>query len=218
MGKATAKSLAEKGANVVLVARDEKRGEQVAREIRDLGGQGEIEFLTADIGEMNSVRRLAENYRARFPRVDVLLHSAGIINLEKTLTAEGIEMNFAVNYLGRYLLTNLLDGFFQSDARIIAMATANVQPIRFNFAGLTQKDAGELGGFRAYQQSQAANDVWGLELAERLRPRNIKVAVVAPGIVKTKIRQNKNAPLWLKLFDFVSAPFALSVEQGSTLR
>lgn len=213
IGKATSVALVKQGANVVMVGRNAERGERAVAEVRSLSGVGEVSFLQADMGEMNSVRQLSKTYRSHFPQLDVLIHSAGIINMERSMTAEGIEINFAVNYLGRYLLTALLDNLLKSDARVIAMATAGVQPIRFNFAGVTEETG--LSGFRAYQQSQAANDVWGIELAERLRPRGIKVAVIAPGIVKTGIRKTVNAPWWLKLFDFVAAPFALSAEKGA---
>jgi retinol dehydrogenase 12 len=213
IGKETATALARAGATLTIVARDSDRGRRARADILAAAPGADVIFIEADIGLMSSVRRLAQSYRQQRPKLDVLMHSAGIIDMARPMTTEGIERNFAVNYLGRYLLTSLLDDLLQQDARVLALATAGVQPIRFDFDAVTR--ASGMSGFRAYQQSQAANDVWGAGLADRLAPRGVRVAVIAPGIVKTGIRSAHKAPLWLKLFDLLATPFAISVRRGA---
>ena len=213
IGKAAAAALASRGASLTLVARDPVRGQRVAAELAARSPRAAIDVLTGDLGSMISVRQLAAAYRRGHARLDVVIHSAGIIDLQRPLSPEGIERNFAVNYLGRYLLTELLDDMLGADARILALATPGIQPMRFDFEAVTRPGASS--GFRAYQQSQAANDVWGVALAERLRPRGVRVAVVSPGIVKTGIRRARGAPWWLKVFDLLATPFARSAEAGA---
>ena len=213
LGKATAKALAAAGTAVTLVGRDPERGRRAAAELLALRGGGQVTFEAADVGCLASVRDLAAAFRSRNASLDVLVHAAGVIEMGRARTPEGIERNFAVNYLGRYLLTALLDDLFTPGARVIALATAGVQPLRFDFEGVT--GSRPLSGFRAYQQSQAANDVWGVELAERLRARGVHVAVLAPGIFQTAIRRAPGTPWWLRALDRLASPFALTVEEGA---
>ena len=213
IGKEAARALAAAGAAVTLAGRDRDRGERARADIAAAAPAAEVSFISADVGRMDSVRSLAARYRKDHARLDVLIHSAGIIDLGRPTIEDGLERNFAVNYLGRFLLTALLDDLLQPGARVIALATASWQPIRFDLDGVTRGTG--LSGFRAYQQSQAANDVWGLDLSERLAPRGVKVAIVAPGVVKTGIRRGSKAPWWLRALDAVASPFALTVGQGA---
>ena len=213
LGKATAIALAKQGATIVLVGRNAERGERAVAEVCSEGSTGEVFFLPGDMGEMVSVRQLAAAYRDRFSRLDVLLHCACTISMKRSHTSEGIETNFATNYLGRFLLTELLQDLIPQDtSRVIIVGTAGLQPIRFDFARLPA--CHELSMFRAYQQSQAANDVWGLDLADQLSPRGIAVSVVAPGIVKTKLRRRSGENWLIRFFDLLSTPFSLSIDTG----
>lgn len=215
IGKAMAFNLAQQGVRLTLVGRNAQRGEQTVKAIRATSGNPDVHFLSANMSLMRSVRELADEYRRRRGRLDVLVHCAGSINLRRTLTDEGIELNFATNYLGRFLLTELLqDMFVTSDAaRLVILGTAGMQPLRFYFDGLPQ--VAGLSGVRAYQQSQAANDVWGIDLSDRFADRRIAVTVVNPGIVRTNIRRQHDGAWWLRLLDLIVAPFALTTEDGA---
>ena len=213
MGLEIAKALARSGVKTTLVARDAESGSCAVEKIKALDPASAVSMLDADVSLMGSVRALADRFRATSPRLDILVHSAGVIDMSRPLTAEGIEKNFALNYLSRYLLTSLLGDLLVDGSRVLALATAGIQPVRFDLAAVTRAEG--LSGFRAYQQSQAANDVWGADLADRLRPRGVHVAVVNPGLVRTSIRRSRGAPLWLRLFDLAATPFAVSPSRGA---
>ena len=213
MGLEIAKALAQAGAEITLVARDKKSGLHAADQIGRLHPSSAVSVIEADMSLMSSVHTLAERFRASHSRIDILAHAAGVIDMTRPMTAEGIEKNFAVNYLSRYLLTSLLEDLLVRGARVLALATPGIQPVRFDFAAVTRAEG--LSGFRAYQQSQAANDVWGAALADRLRPGGVHVAVVNPGVVNTDLRKSPGAPWWLRMFDLVVTPFAVSPAQGA---
>ncbi|GAA2213529.1 SDR family oxidoreductase [Nonomuraea monospora] len=92
IGRAVCERLADDGHRVLLVARDAERGRQAAAGIR-----GDVEFVAGDLATTASVRRLAEELRARCPRVDVLVHNAGLWPGRRVLTSDGVEESFAVN-------------------------------------------------------------------------------------------------------------------------
>jgi NAD(P)-dependent dehydrogenase (short-subunit alcohol dehydrogenase family) len=148
---------------------------------------------------MAEVRRLAETVGRKYDRLDTLVHTAGVVPYERELTDEGIERSFAINYLSRFLLTNLLlDRLRESaPARVVNVAAAGANPVE-------ALDLGDLSGERlftdpegtdrmvrgqgALDQAQVANDLFGVELAERLQGSGVGVAVVNPGAVDTDIR------------------------------
>src|ERR1051326_7116231 len=108
LGKATAAGLAREGATVVLVCRDQARGEAVQREITSATGSASVELLLGDLSSQESIRALAEAFKARHDRLDVLAHVAAVYKQQRVLTVDGLEMMFATNHLGPFLLTHLL--------------------------------------------------------------------------------------------------------------
>ncbi len=123
IGKETAIRLASLGANVVVVARDAVRGGAAGEDIRRLAPLARVDTLTADLSSMAQVRRLADEVRARYDRLDVLVNNAGTITMRRQLTADGLEAMFATNHLGPFLLTNLLRGLLERSAPAPAPAS-----------------------------------------------------------------------------------------------
>src|SRR5689334_6170051 len=108
IGKATAMGLANMGATVVMVCRDQARGEEAQNEIKEQSGNDAVDLMLADLSSQASVRELAENIQQRYQHLLVLINNAGAISLRRRETIEGFEMTLAVNYLAPFLLTNLL--------------------------------------------------------------------------------------------------------------
>jgi NAD(P)-dependent dehydrogenase (short-subunit alcohol dehydrogenase family) len=199
IGKATATRLAELGATVAVVGSTPERGRTAVEDVVDASGNEAVEYLWADLSRMAEVRRLAETVGRKYDRLDTLVHTAGVVPYERELTDEGIERSFAINYLSRFLLTNLLlDRLRESaPARVVNVAAAGANPVE-------ALDLGDLSGERlftdpegtdrmvrgqgALDQAQVANDLFGVELAERLQGSGVGVAVVNPGAVDTDIR------------------------------
>lgn len=116
IGKATAAALAVRGARVVLLARDPSRGKQAVADIRSATGSERIELLIGDLADMASVRQAATELKNRHQHLHVLVNSAALFTSKRQVTAEGLELMFATNYLGPFLLTNLLLDRLQAGA------------------------------------------------------------------------------------------------------
>src|ERR1051326_5649394 len=106
IGRVTALELARMGARLLLVVRDLARGESLADEIRRAGGSADV--FVADLTSQRSIRDCAAAVLSRSEPLQVLVNNAGVFELSRKLTADGIETVFAVNHLGYFLLTRLL--------------------------------------------------------------------------------------------------------------
>jgi NAD(P)-dependent dehydrogenase (short-subunit alcohol dehydrogenase family) len=199
IGKATAMKLAEYGATTVLVGSTRERGRAAATEIANETGNDDVDYLQADLSRMAEVRRLADEFRSAYDRLDVLVHTAGVVPSEQELTEESIEHSFAVNYLSRFLLTTLLEERLTDGGptRVVNVAAAGQNPVeKLDLDDLDgdrlfrDPDDGEhmVRGQDALNQAQVANDLFGVELAERLDGTDVSVTVVNPGAVDTDIR------------------------------
>ena len=205
IGKQIAIGLARKGCQIVIVGRNEQKGARAASELRRATGNRNIEFVRADLSLMSEAKRLAEEIASRFNNLKYLVHSAGIVSDCWDLTAEGIESNFAVNYLSRFVLTQQLlpllkaGGEPDSAARIVIInGAAQSGKIDFDDVNLTSN----FGLLRMVGQSCRANDVFTLEQARRFAstdaPR-VTIACLKMGVVKTNIRKAPGFPWWMRL-------------------
>jgi len=102
IGKATAMGLAHMGATVVMVCRDQARGEEAQNEIKEQSGNDAVDLILADLSSQASIRELAENIQQLYQRIDVLINNAGLVSLTRQETTEGFEAMFAVNYLAPF--------------------------------------------------------------------------------------------------------------------
>src|SRR3954464_10231465 len=137
IGRATAEGLAELGGSVVLVCRRREDGERVSREIGSRGGPAP-DVIAADLSSQASIRQAASEIQTRYPRVHVLINNAGIIPRRRELAVDGLEMQFAVNHLAYFLLTNLLLPQLQAGAssRIINVSSGAHSHAHLDFADL----------------------------------------------------------------------------------
>lgn len=212
IGKVAAIGLARRGASVVLVCRDRGRGEEVRAAIREETGK-EADLRIADLGSQADIRRVAGEILDRYPRIHVLLNNAGVVNLKRQVTVDGLEATFAVNHLAYFMLTNLLlDRLRESaPARII-----NVSSDAHRLAPLDLDDLQSerrYRGPRVYGQSKLANILFTRELARRLAGTGVTVNCLHPGVVATRFAQNNGRlALWVTT---LLKPFFLTPEQGA---
>jgi retinol dehydrogenase 14 len=187
IGKATAMGLANMGASVVMVGRDRGRGEAAMAEIKENSGNASVDLMLADVSSQEEIRRLAEEFKEAFPRLDVLINNAGVIRSEQITTADGIETTFAVNHLAYFLLTNLLLDALEANApsRIVNVASGDHGNGTIGFDDLQ----GEKGykGAKAYSQSKLANVLFTYELARRLEGSGVTANCLHPGVVGTNL-------------------------------
>ncbi|GAA0476937.1 SDR family NAD(P)-dependent oxidoreductase [Halococcus dombrowskii] len=178
IGREIARRLGARGAHVVLTGRSRERGEETVAAVERAGGSAQ--FFRADLAAMATVRALAEEFRRRYDRLDVLVTNAGCSQDARQLTADGHELTLAVNHLAPYLLTHdLLDMLVETpDARIVATSSTVHSTGEIDFADLRLETDYE--AFAAYARSKLANLLFTTELAVRV---DIPVNAVHPGFV-----------------------------------
>jgi NAD(P)-dependent dehydrogenase (short-subunit alcohol dehydrogenase family) len=184
LGRETARLLATLGAEVCVVGRDPARTERAAGELRrDTGGA--VEAAVADLSLLTDVRALADELAARHPRVDVLVHNAGALLHERTLTAEGNEVTVATHVLGPFLLTALLLPQLTAAApgRVVLVASGGMYAERLDVAGLGMPEGYD--GVKVYARAKRAQVALAGEWTRRLGDRPVAVAAMHPGWADT---------------------------------
>ncbi|XP_077167417.1 retinol dehydrogenase 14 [Paroedura picta] len=225
LGRATAAELLRQHARVIMACRDRGRAEEAARELRaELGlcargggeCRGELLVRELDLASLRSVRSFCHQVLQEQPRVDVLINNAGIFQCPYTKTEDGFEMQFGVNHLGHFLLTNLLLGLLKSSApsRIVVVSSSLYKYGEINFDDLNS----ELSYNKsfAYSRSKLANLLFVRDLARRLEGTGVTVNALHPGIARTNLGRHVHIPLLVKpLLNLVSWAFFLSPLEGA---
>ncbi|MBY9008801.1 MAG: SDR family NAD(P)-dependent oxidoreductase, partial [Candidatus Lokiarchaeota archaeon] len=126
IGKATAIGLAKMKAIVVMLCRSKERGEEAQKEIIELTGNDNVDLLICDLSSQKEIRDFVLEFKSKYQNLHVLINNAGVMLSNKLLSVDGFEINFAVNHLAPFLLTNLLLDVLKKSApsRIINVGSA----------------------------------------------------------------------------------------------
>jgi NAD(P)-dependent dehydrogenase (short-subunit alcohol dehydrogenase family) len=215
IGKAAALDLAKKGAAVVIVGRNPTKTKETVQEIGGQSSNSAVDGLVADLSSLAAIRRLADEFRNKYPRLHVLINNAGGIFANRQLTVDGYERTFAFNHLAYFLLTNLLLDMLKTSApaRIINVSSRSHQGAALNFDDLQNEQQYGIGGAHAYGQSKLANLLFTYELARRLAGTGVTVNAVHPGTVATGFGENNSGAMGLAMRIFHR--FALTPQQGA---
>ena len=214
IGKAAAAGLAGLEATVVLVGRDPEKTSATAEQIRELTGNQEVSFLIADLSAQQSIRQLAEDFKAKFERLDVLVNNAGSLMLSRQESVDGIEMTFALNHLSYFLLTNLLLEVLKSSSpsRIVNVASDAHQGAHLDFDDLQSQNS--YGGYKTYGRSKLANLLFTYELARKLEGTGVTANGLHPGLVATSFLATNNG-LRGRVYNFFLKRMGRSAEDGA---
>ena len=204
IGRAIARELALAGVSVTIVGRDAEKGRAEERALRAETKNPNIHFVGADLGLISDIDRLVGELASDLASLQFLVHCAGIVQGRYRLTAEGVESNFAVDYLGRFALTEALlpalaaGGVSNDPARILVIGgAAQNGKIYYDDVNL----AGRFNILRVVSQFCEANDVFVIELGRRLAaaqpPCHVTITTLKVGAVRTNIR--RQFPGWMKL-------------------
>ena len=214
IGRATAMALARRGARLALVCRDRARGEAALAAIRAAAPGAEAELWLADLASQAEIRGLAAALLARYPALHVLVNNAGVVNLRRETTVDGIETVFAVNHLAPYLLTRLLL------ERLVASAPARVVTVSSAAHVMGRLDLDDLGferrryrTMRVYGASKIANILFTHELARRLEGHGVTANCLHPGAVATGLGANNGRVA--RVMVAALRPFFRTPEQGA---
>lgn len=219
IGKRAALQLAQKGATVVMVCRSKERGEAALTEIKKESGNESVNLLLADLSSQKAIRELVKNFKKTYDQLHVLINNAANFDFtlkNPVLTEEGVEVIFATNHLGPFLLTNLLLDVMKKSApsRIINIASKGL----ISYPRLTI-EFDNLNGERkfsyqhAYYHSKLAQIMFTYELAHRLKGTGVTVNCIRVTNVKIDLERISHAPKYLQYVYRIKRFFGITPEE-----
>lgn len=184
IGLATALALAERGADLVLLCRNEERGGRAVSQIRERARGGDVRLERVDLADLESVRAAGE--RLASEPVDVLVHNAGVLPEERVETPAGLELTLATHVVGPFLLTTLLRERLEAsrDGRIVWVSSGGMYTRRLVVDDLQWRRR-PYDGVLAYAETKRAQVVLAELWAEALRGSSVKVNAMHPGWADT---------------------------------
>jgi NAD(P)-dependent dehydrogenase (short-subunit alcohol dehydrogenase family) len=201
IGKQTALALAKMGARVIVTGRNKSNGEAAVSELKQLSGNPRVDLLLADLSTQAGLRSLAEQFKAKYERLDVMINNAGLAASERQLTEDGIESSFAVNVITPFLLTHLLMDRLKSSpsARVINL-TGGVHPAKIELDNLQAERS--FMGLNTYSHSKLIMMAVMVEFAQRVEGTDVTINVTYPGNASTHMTRSvtpQMAPFILRL-------------------
>ncbi|HLO03343.1 MAG TPA: SDR family oxidoreductase [Symbiobacteriaceae bacterium] len=214
IGKETALGLARQGARVIMIGRNPQKTAAAVAAVQAASGNPAVESALADLSSQASIRALAAELLERCPRIDVLINNAGGIFKTRAESVDGLELTFALDHLGYFLLTNLLLERLKGSApaRIVNVSSMAHLWGRINFDDLQGRR--RYSPWLAYGQAKLANILFTRELARRLDGSGVTVNCLHPGAVQSNFGDGlfKRRGLFVKL----SQRFILTAAQGAS--
>lgn len=188
IGKETARELAKRGGRIIMGCRDMEKCEAAAKEIRGKTLNAHVYACKLDLASLKSIHKFAERIKNEESRVDILINNAGVMRCPAWKTEDGFDMQFGVNYLGHFLLTNLLLDKLKESApsRVINVTSLAHIVGKIDFEDLNWEKK-KFDTKQAYCQSKLANVLFTRELAKRLQGTGVTVNAVHPGVVATEL-------------------------------
>jgi NAD(P)-dependent dehydrogenase (short-subunit alcohol dehydrogenase family) len=199
IGRQTARQLAAKGFKVIVHGRSKPKVDAALATLREELPGADIAGVSFDLGQLADVRRGAEQVLELAPQLHVLVNNAGIFASERVVTGDGLETTFAVNYVGPFLLTELLGPRLTDSAdggppsRVINVSSVAHTRGRIHLTDLQL--ASSWTGYAAYAQSKLAQVMHALTLADRHEPSKLLAYSVHPGVVGTKLLRQGFGPV-----------------------
>jgi len=212
IGEQTALALAKKDHALYLLVRNTEKGDQLKQAIIDETGNKHVFVVECDLSDLQSVRKAADELKAKLFSINVLINNAGGIFAERELTRDGFEMTFAVNHLGHFLLTErLMPLLAKGHARIINLSSDAYKIGKPLFDDL--QAAKSYSPSKAYGMSKLFNIYFAKSLAERYKEKGITAFALHPGVVNTSF--GAGMPGFVKALLWLARPFMISAEKGA---
>ncbi|XP_034673581.1 short-chain dehydrogenase TIC 32 B, chloroplastic isoform X1 [Vitis riparia] len=227
IGAETARVMAKRGVRVIIPARDLKKAGEMKEKIQKESPKAEVIVLEIDLSSFASIKRFCSEFLSLGLPLHILINNAGKFSHKLEFSEDKIEMSFATNYLGHFLLTELLiEKMVETAAqtgiqgRIINVSSVIHSWVKrdgFRFNQMLNPKKCSYNGTRAYAQSKLANILHAKELARQLKARNARVTInaVHPGIVKTGIIRDHKGFITDSLF-FIASKLLKSTSQGAS--
>jgi len=215
IGRETTRALARKGAAIIMACIDLDDAKTVCKDIKEESGNLNIALMQVDLASLSSIREFATQFSKRYQQVNVLINNAGVYCSKRGETQEGFEQTMGINYLGPFLLTNLLLPILKQtpEARIVNVASNAYFQGKIDLNNLHLKKRYQ--GFKAYSASKLAIVLFTLELADRLKNTGVTVNALHPGHVATNIWNMWPGTWYQELLFKIIRRFAKSPEEAA---
>jgi NAD(P)-dependent dehydrogenase (short-subunit alcohol dehydrogenase family) len=213
IGKEIADQLSALGAELVLACRDLEKGQRTADEIARRTGAKNCAVMQIDTSSRQSIREFARQVRERYSRLDVLINNAGINRSRRQTSVDGVELTFATNVLGYYLLTRELLDLLRASAPARIVNVASTYASDLDLADL-QFERRAYEGRKAYAQSKACDRMLTWAFARRLEGSGVTANAMAPGLVQTGLYRD-TAPVLRLILRIMGIFYGRSVAQGA---
>lgn len=191
LGRETARALATTGADLAITVRDRKTGEHVLAELQELG-RGRHRLYTLDLSDPQSIAEVTVQLGQDVPTLDILIANAGVAQTPRDRLDNGLELRFATNYLGHFLLIHgLLEHLAEGGgARLVCLGSAGHKgrPVDLDDLGWLERD--EIDQRVAYGESKSALSLFAVEATRRWHDRSIIANCVLPGSVVTGLQRH----------------------------
>jgi NAD(P)-dependent dehydrogenase (short-subunit alcohol dehydrogenase family) len=214
IGKETALALAEMSATVVMVVRNQEKGQKALDEIVTMTGNHSVSLMTCDMSSMASIRSFASEFKKKYNFLNVLINNAGAEFAKRQVTSEGFEQTFAVNYLAPFLLTHELLDLLKAGApsRIVNVSSGLAKNGKVDFDDLQNQR--NYKGMKAYSNAKLMLMMFTYALSRRLSGTGVTVNVLMPGFVATNLGKNSGSLSSSLMFAMVR-PMQISAKKGA---
>jgi NAD(P)-dependent dehydrogenase (short-subunit alcohol dehydrogenase family) len=188
LGEETARVLAERGAQVILTARNMPKGETMAEGIRGSTGNRNVEVEELELGSLKDIRAFAQRFLARHPTLHIMVNNAGVMACPQAKTADGFELQFGSNHLGHFLAACLLAPALRNGApsRVVSVSSRghHLSPVVFDDIQFERRPYDK---WLAYGQAKTANVLFAVGLDRRLGNRGVHANALHPGAILTEL-------------------------------
>jgi len=209
LGFAVSKGLASKGANITLLCRDSDKGESAIQDIKREIPDASLELMFCDLASVESIRRFIDNFKARHSKLDILFNNAAVMKRTRTVTEDGFEMMFQVNYLAPFILMNAFAGLLKNGS--CPLVINNARPsykLRLDMDDL--QFSRHYSMYRSFFLTKLCLLFADLEFARRHAGDGITTVMIDPGPFKSNLV--REIPLMGRIKNLFSAPVAHAAE------
>lgn len=214
MGKAISVEMAARGYDVIMLCRNEKRGQQALLEVKEKSRSNAVTLEICDLASFESILQCVSRLKEKYSAIDILINNAGLILTGRQETKEGFEMQIGVNHFGHFLLTQALMPLLEntSESRIVVVSSGAHKAGKIHFEDL-QLTKG-YSAFKAYSQSKLANLLYVKAMAEVLKGTSITINALHPGAVGTNMGVNRETGFGKGIMKLLGK-FFLTPEEGA---
>ncbi|KAJ6036396.1 hypothetical protein N7540_000675 [Penicillium herquei] len=200
---------------LILTARTESRASPIIAKIKEAKPDVAVRFLSLELSDLSSIRKAINTDLADITTIDHVVFTAGVMACPYSVTKDGFEMQFCVNYLANFLLTKLLLPKIQSagpSSSIIVVASSSVRQGVINFEDIGYSNGSNYDSFTAYCQSNVARVMLAKSLAKKLKGQGIRVYSIDPGSVTTGLQQHMDEDLQKKVMAMFKDGYIIDVD------